>query len=148
MSKTKTPRLSAEIRDEIISTEPHLRKARVVLLGARLDAQRAAKQCVNGLIWGDSGDLDEPLSGAFLDLGKHLAEAANLAFFVQALEQDETVQEAMHRLVPLYAELAQATDTERAAQAAERAAWQERENAKQEALAKAVAAIEAEFANA
>ena len=139
-------RTSAEIRAEITSTEPYLRKARVVLLGARLDAQHATRQCVNGLIWSDAGDLDEPLSGAYLDLGKQLAEAANLAFFVQALEADQTVQSAMQRLEPLYDDLSKTLALERIAVADERAKWQELENAKAAALAKAQAEIELQFA--
>jgi hypothetical protein len=142
----KSLRSSQAIRDQITPVPSYLRRARVVLLGARKDAQQAASVIANGLIYNDSGDLDEPASGAYLDLGKNLTEAASLAFFVQALEADETVQEAMALLEPLYQEHAEAIERERIAAAQERAARQEREDRKAAALAKAAAEIEAQFA--
>lgn len=144
----KSLRSSAVIRDEITSQPTYLRRARVVLLGARKDASESAAQCVNGVIYSDTGDLDEPASGVFLDLGKQLPEAASLAFFVLALENDETVIEAMALLEPLYLEHAQALERERAEAAAARAAWQERENQKAAELAAAQAEIEQKYATA
>ena len=144
----KSPRAAAVIRDEITTQPSHLRRARVVLLGARKDAQQAASVIANGLIYNDSGDLDEPASGAYLDLGKNLTEAAALSFFVQALEQDETVIEAMQLLEPLYAEHAEAVERERIAAAAERQAWQAREDQKAAELAAAQAEIEQKYATA